>query len=176
MPKLAKHITVRRVGSTATLVIDGEEFPYYLARDSITTDTHPDEFGRVTVTLVAERIDVHDDPRQTIDIACIDGLLPAAPQKVAILAHTVETAVNVWRAAQVALGTSVRQVFHSNGRHTMVLDNGTEVFPTTPVRARGSAADIVLIVADGTGIADLDDTAHALAVTSSRPRIVNVTP
>lgn len=77
MPKLAKSIEVKCVGDRVSLTIDGEEFGYYLARDPITTTTELNEFGTVSLTLVAERVTVEDDTghpvgARTSDIDCSD--------------------------------------------------------------------------------------------------------
>lgn len=61
MPKLAKSIEVKCVGDRVNLTIDGEDFGSYLARDPITTTTELNEFGTVSLTLVAEKVTVVDE-------------------------------------------------------------------------------------------------------------------
>jgi hypothetical protein len=62
MPKLAKSIAIGRRGlSEFSLKIDGEEFGFYIAREPITTTTDVDDLGRVTFTVLAEKVTIEDD-------------------------------------------------------------------------------------------------------------------
>lgn len=57
--KLAQSVRVERDGNDARLFIDGVEFPYWLAIESIEIGpVHPDEVPRVRFTLLATRVEV----------------------------------------------------------------------------------------------------------------------
>lgn len=52
--KVAKHITLTKDGR---LIIDGEEFGYYLAQETITASVDPDGLARVNVTILTDGFD-----------------------------------------------------------------------------------------------------------------------
>lgn len=61
MPR-AKHIEVIRRGHICRVLVDGQELPAALPRDSdVVVSVNPDERPTVTVTLTADRVDVTDD-------------------------------------------------------------------------------------------------------------------
>lgn len=58
--QLAKLIRVERSGGHAKLVVDGEEFPWYIAETGAAVNVRRDEAPAVTVTILAERVEVED--------------------------------------------------------------------------------------------------------------------
>ncbi len=57
MPELAKHIeVVAETGKRSTLVIDGEEFPWYIAADGVATCVSKDGPPAITITILADRV------------------------------------------------------------------------------------------------------------------------
>lgn len=58
MTDLAKHITVKQVGADYSLQIDGEEFPWFITVDGVRTTVSREEMPAVTLTIVAERVEV----------------------------------------------------------------------------------------------------------------------
>lgn len=59
--RLAKSIEIERHGASATIKVDGEPFPWYIAR---VADVHIDldqEMPAVTITLLADRVTVVQD-------------------------------------------------------------------------------------------------------------------
>lgn len=61
MPTIAETIAIRRRGDRATVEIDGQEFPWYTARDDILTTTTTEGMGSVTITIPAMRIVLDDE-------------------------------------------------------------------------------------------------------------------
>lgn len=58
----AKRIEVIRRGRICRVLVDGQELPAALPRDSdVVVSVNPDERPTVTVTLTADRVDVTDD-------------------------------------------------------------------------------------------------------------------
>lgn len=61
MPR-AKRIEVIRRGRVCQVLVDGQELPAALPRDSdVVVSVNPDARPTVTVTLTADRVDVTDD-------------------------------------------------------------------------------------------------------------------
>lgn len=60
IPRLAKVLHLERQGKTWKLTVDGEPFPYFLARQPIVTTTDPDGIGVVMLPLMAERVEIVD--------------------------------------------------------------------------------------------------------------------
>lgn len=54
------HIRVERQGSSARLLIDGEDFPWPIAWDGIDVNVNPDNIPGVSVTILADRVEVVD--------------------------------------------------------------------------------------------------------------------
>ena len=52
--KVAKHITLTKDGR---LIIDGEEFGYHLAQETITASVDPEGITRVNVTILTDGFD-----------------------------------------------------------------------------------------------------------------------
>jgi hypothetical protein len=54
-----KQIRVQRRGAYAQVFVDGEELlPHAISRDSVVVAVSPDEVPTVTLTLVADQVDV----------------------------------------------------------------------------------------------------------------------
>lgn len=60
MSEMAKVIQVQSRGAFAQVLVDGEEIPWHIARDTIRVDVQPDECPTVTLTLLADRVEVLD--------------------------------------------------------------------------------------------------------------------
>lgn len=73
--KFPKVIEVERRGSTAVLKIDGEDFPWAIARGGVSVNPDPDNVPTVTVTLVAERVFV-DNQIGIVDDGVRDYVAP----------------------------------------------------------------------------------------------------
>ena len=58
MSELAKHVVVRRAGSDYEFTIDGEPFPWHVSADGIHLSVQNSNCPAVTITLLAERVDV----------------------------------------------------------------------------------------------------------------------
>jgi hypothetical protein len=56
-PKLAKEIRVER---GRRLVVDGEEFPWFLTEDGVSTEVKQGKPPTVTITLLAETVFIED--------------------------------------------------------------------------------------------------------------------
>lgn len=63
---------MKRRGKTVTLTIDGEEFAWYLAAESITTTIEPEGVGTVNLTLLAEHVTIDDDTGTPVGPAASD--------------------------------------------------------------------------------------------------------
>lgn len=64
MIHLPKLITVERHGSHARVLVDGEEFPYAIAEGGLRIEgVGRNDMPAVTVTLVADRVEVTNDAR-----------------------------------------------------------------------------------------------------------------
>ena len=61
-PRLAKHIHVEHHGTRLSILVDGEPLPTFTAPDGWTVRIVKDEMPGVTVTLLAERVTVDDQP------------------------------------------------------------------------------------------------------------------
>lgn len=61
MPRMADLIKVTRKGRTATLEIDGVEFPWYIAEAGVEVDVDTREAPTVTITVLAERVELVND-------------------------------------------------------------------------------------------------------------------
>ena len=62
MPR-AQRIEVIRRGRVCRVLVDGQELPALMPRDSdVLVTVHPDARPTVTVTLMADRVDVTDTP------------------------------------------------------------------------------------------------------------------
>ena len=69
MPR-AKRIEVIRRGGQCRVLVDGQELPAALPRDTdVVVSVNPDERPTVTVTLTADRVDVTDDLASEKDTA-----------------------------------------------------------------------------------------------------------
>ncbi|MGG7510894.1 hypothetical protein [Plantibacter sp. YIM 135249] len=55
---LARNIVVDRRNGKHSITIDGQEFPWHIAEDSIETHSGLDDVARVTVTILAENLRV----------------------------------------------------------------------------------------------------------------------
>ena len=60
-PRIAKWIYVERRDRKAVLTIDGEPFPYAIARESVRVSVDPDGAPRVTLAILADRVEVLDE-------------------------------------------------------------------------------------------------------------------
>lgn len=65
-PGLAKHIHVERRGRRVTITVDGEPLPTFTAPDGWALRVEKDSLPGVTVTLLAERVTVADEPLHTL--------------------------------------------------------------------------------------------------------------
>jgi hypothetical protein len=54
------HIKVNRRGTAAHVTIDGEPFPWFIARSGVRVDVDPDAVPTVTLTILANRVEVDD--------------------------------------------------------------------------------------------------------------------
>jgi len=61
VPEIPGQIRIKRGGKTSHLFINGEEFPWAIARGSVHVRVDPDGTPRVTLTLLADRVIVDDD-------------------------------------------------------------------------------------------------------------------
>lgn len=61
MITIPKAIRVERHGRSGGVTVDGEPFPYAIADTHISVSIHHDERPTVTLTLVADRVEVVDD-------------------------------------------------------------------------------------------------------------------
>lgn len=55
---IPKRIEVIRAGARARVLVDGQELPFALARETVTVSVHPDEMPQVCLVLIAEQVDV----------------------------------------------------------------------------------------------------------------------
>lgn len=63
MRKLAKTIEVvqaRNASQSSLLIIDGEEFPWHISTDGITTTVRDDEPPSVTITIPTEHLSINN--------------------------------------------------------------------------------------------------------------------
>lgn len=65
MPEFAKQVKIERVGKDASITIDGDEFPWYIAENGIVVEPGG-EMPSVTIKLLAEDVKVsHSLPGTT---------------------------------------------------------------------------------------------------------------
>jgi hypothetical protein len=58
---MAKSIVVRRKGQSVTFEVDGHEFPWLISEDGPSLAVSPGAVPAVTVTILAESVDVMDE-------------------------------------------------------------------------------------------------------------------
>lgn len=54
------HIRIERQGRRARFLIDGEDFPWPIAWDGIDVNVNPDNIPGVSLTILADRVEVVD--------------------------------------------------------------------------------------------------------------------
>jgi hypothetical protein len=55
---IPQRIEVIRTGSVARVLVDGQELPFKLPRETIMVEVHPDDLPTIRLTLFAKRVDV----------------------------------------------------------------------------------------------------------------------
>lgn len=58
MPRMPSEIKIVREGGNFEMTVDGQEFPWYIGRDSISTSVG--DCPAVTLTILAESVEVVD--------------------------------------------------------------------------------------------------------------------
>lgn len=65
---IPKRIEVIRVGAVARVLVDGQELPFTLPRETVAVEVHPDDMPTIRLALFAEQIDVvnklHDEKEE----------------------------------------------------------------------------------------------------------------
>lgn len=60
MAELAKHVAVEIRNGKASIKIDGDEFPWFIAENGIQLIAEPNSLPTVTVTVLAEHVTIDE--------------------------------------------------------------------------------------------------------------------